>query len=207
MGKDSGRSGKGKEPVDCSWAADREEIWRHLSSIDIDLDNYELEVESIHPLKGLEYGEFSSSISRKIDLNEFPEIKNAVEKLVRSIKKVFLEPDPEYKPSRCDRCVKSDCCEFERIFLTREEAKKILDHIGEPWSGWRKFFVREKDLAEYYDFVFKRENGRCIFLKKRKDMMRCSIYPVRPRICREFDASTCDVWTRMKGKAKQQGVE
>ncbi len=179
------------------WPFELADVFRHLSTLSVDLDQYEVEVESTHPLAGLPYGSLSQTLSRTLDIDEYPGIKRAVTALVREVKKVLRGGDPEYKPNRCDRCVHSDCCSFGRIFLTREEAWRILDFLGRPRSALPRYFEEEKDLTGSYDLVFRHRDGHCVFLRKKNGLMRCSVYPVRPRVCREFDAAVCDDWTEM----------
>ncbi len=188
---------EGGEKRASAWPYAITEVFRHLSTLSVDLDQYEVEVESTHPLEGLPYGSLSRSLSRTLDIDEHPGIRRAVEALVREVKKVLFQGDPEYKPTRCDRCVHSDCCSFGRIFLTRQEAKRILDFLGKPASALSRYFEEEKDLTGSYDLIFRHAGGHCVFLKKKDGVMRCSIYPVRPRVCREFDAASCDEWSEM----------
>ncbi len=194
-----------KKPKDSSlpaaenagWPHDLGDLFRHLSTISVDLDQYEVEVESTHPMEGLPFGSLTRTLSRTLDIDEHPGLRRAVESLVREVKKVFAKGDPDYKPDRCDRCIQADCCSFGRIFLTRAEARRILDFLGKPASSMGRYFEEEKDLTGTYDLVFRHTAGHCVFLKKKNGLMRCTIYPVRPRVCREFDAAVCDEWSEM----------
>jgi len=188
---------KPREDTPRGWPHDLADVFRHLSTISVDLDQYEVEVDSTHPLEGLPFGSLSRTLSRTLDIDDHPGLKRAVDALVREVKKVLRQGDPEYKPNRCDRCVNSDCCSFGRIFLTREEAGRILEYLGKPASALSRYFEEEKDLTGSYDLIFRHTGGHCVFLKRRNGLMRCSIYPVRPRVCREFDAAVCDDWTEM----------
>jgi len=174
------------------WPQDIDEVIRHLGSVEIDLDGYEVEVESCRPTEGLPYGEFAASLSRTLDLDDHPRLREAVDRLVAEVAAIFREGDPEYRPDRCDRCVNSDCCHMGRIFLSREEALAILAHLGEKEETFSRYFEREKDIAGAYDYIFRHRDGHCPFLIAQGDRMRCSVYSVRPRVCREFDAASCD---------------
>ena len=47
------------------------------------------------------------------------------------------------------------------------------------------------------------DGGRCIALRGSIGRrVRCSIYEARPMVCREYDAGTCTVWTKMLPKPR-----
>lgn len=177
------------------WPDGLAEVLRHLSSLEIDLDRYELQVRSILPSKGLPLGDYTANLNRTIELDKHPALRRAVAALVAEVRGIMARRDPRFQPDRCDRCVRSDCCEFERIFLEEQEAAAILAHLGRPASDFSLFFKRERDLAGHYKLMLRHRAGHCTFLRKRGPRMRCSIYEARPRICREFDASTCECCT------------
>ena len=69
----------------------------------------------------------------------------------------------------CKMC--GNCCRLRIISLTDEDIKRLSEH------GHTDFYVKKGN--EYW---MKRVKGRCIFLKD--DL--CSIYEIRPEICRNF---------------------
>ncbi len=71
---------------------------------------------------------------------------------------------------KCIQC--GNCCRFAIISLTDED----IDRIG---SEGHKDFVEKTRLGEK---KLKRVNGRCVFSVDDK----CSIYEIRPKVCREF---------------------
>ena len=95
----------------------------------------------------------------------------------------------------CPKCAK--CCYDWTIFITFAEQTKIKDYLGKnynnfsevskiPQEEWDKYaqyghiyaFARNKKILQL------RKNGRkCIFLNSKN---LCSIYPVRPYICKLF---------------------
>ncbi|MCB9880710.1 MAG: YkgJ family cysteine cluster protein [Planctomycetes bacterium] len=181
-----------------------EQFLRHLSSVSIDLDDEELDIESTLPDKSFAFGNSNVSYSRSFDLTDHPALREAVKNLVSEIHNVAFKADPEYDPNRCDRCVKSDCCSIDRIHLTEAERLRILDHLGERDSKATsaKYFEFDDDLGGFYKHIMRHTNGACSFLKPigPGGMMRCSIYAVRPNVCREYDPGYCTEATKLKPK-------
>jgi len=172
-------------------------VLRHLSRIDIDLDELEVEAEAALPRTSDALGERAQKVTRTLRLADHPELEAAVRGMVKAVHAIFRRPDANHDASRCDRCVKADCCSFELILTTQAEAARILEFLGEPPSARSRHFVEQRDIGEYYDLHIRHERGRCRFLKKVGSQMRCSIYAVRPQVCREFDAGACTMWSEM----------
>ncbi len=179
-------------------------LFRHLDEIEIRLDDEELEVTSTYPDRGNEFGSGNLSMSRTFDLEEHEGLRDLVRKLVGAIQDALAEGDEDYDPDRCDRCVKSDCCGFDRIHLNEEERRRILDFLGKEDTERenRRYFLPDDDLSGYYVTVFKQVDGHCVFLKPVEGQMRCSIYPVRPQVCRDFDAAYCTEWSKLLPRRK-----
>jgi len=69
----------------------------------------------------------------------------------------------------CQMC--GNCCRLRIISVTDDDIKRISE------KGYKDFYAKKGN--EYW---MKRVKGRCIFLKDDK----CSIYEIRPEICRKF---------------------
>ena len=65
------------------------------------------------------------------------------------------------------------------ILLLRTEAEQIAKATSQPIF---KFAVKIKDQAPYSYEMKKREDGKCVFLEND----RCTIYSLRPLICRFY---------------------
>lgn len=181
--------------------AAREKILRYLNSIEIDLDDGEVEISSTYPDESSPHGTGNMVLSRTIDLEDEQHsgLREAVKRLVEACQDAILGPDEDYDPERCDRCVNADCCRIDRIHLSEDERRRILDFLGEEDSraSYDRYFVEDEDTGGYYRTMFRHENGGCIFLKELNGMSRCSIYPARPQVCRDYDAGYCDEWTKL----------
>jgi Fe-S-cluster containining protein len=187
-------------PKSPNYPADRSDldrVFRHLSRLDIDLDDLEMEVESTFPDESDPVGVRSTTVSRTLALADYPDLDSAMKKVVDVVRSILAKPYREYDARRCDRCVKSDCCSFERILVTEEEVARIVDFLGEPRSAIDRYAAFEPDLGGYFTHRLKHRNGHCVFLKSNGVQMRCSVYEARPEVCREYDAGTCTEWTKM----------
>lgn len=106
----------------------------------------------------------------------------------------------------CLECSKQglDCCrEAHAKFLTLQDARRIADYLGEEISFFALYGgLNDKDKEEYiyihkhqsYYYDLTLEDGKLLQLKEKSDGScffqadngRCSIYPVRPLICRTY---------------------
>jgi len=83
----------------------------------------------------------------------------------------------------CTKC--GICCgdtkeKTRHIILLKTEAEHISKTTSQPTS---KFAVKIKNKAPYvYEMKKTAEDGKCVFLENN----RCTIYPLRPLICRFY---------------------
>ncbi len=84
--------------------------------------------------------------------------------------------------SLCKSCRSGSCC-CDGVSADLKKAMEIslvdLD-IKKPWF---ENIHRDDDFSSGWAVATVVRNGRCVF--QRKDNL-CSIYPIRPRYCREF---------------------
>lgn len=177
---------------------------RNLDEIEIRLDDDELEVTATYPDTSNRYGSGNLSLTRTFDLEEHEELRRLVQRLVAAVQEAVAAGDPDYEPARCDRCVKADCCSFDRIHLSEDERRRILEFLGErdDEKANRRYFRPDDDLGGYYRTVFRHRDGHCVFLKEIDGQWRCSIYPVRPQVCRDFDAAYCSEYSELRPKRR-----
>lgn len=185
-----------------------EAFFRHLGNLSIDLDEEEIEVQSTFPDDAEGFASGNLEMTRTLDLEEHPELRAAVKQLVALCQEAVLRKDPQYDPNRCDRCVKSDCCWIDRIHLTDEERVAILDHLGldDTRANTACYFTEDDDLAGFYRHMMRHEDGHCVFLKKVGGVMRCSVYEVRPKVCRDYDAGYCTDYTKLLPRRPELSV-
>lgn len=82
---------------------------------------------------------------------------------------------------KCQRC--GECCKAYTVVLHEQDIKKIKQ------LGYSKDFFAIKDYNPEYSttqYVLKRENSKCLFLRFKDNQAYCEIYKNRPRICRIY---------------------
>ncbi len=187
-----------------------EQFLRHLESIDIDLSDSELTLESCLPTEPLPLASVEKNLTRTFDLDDerYEKIRDAVDDLVDACQDAMAIPDVDYDPNRCDRCVKSDCCTIERIHVSEEERLRILAFLGEADTpeNYDKYFEEDDDVGGFYKSMLRHQSHGCTFLKPMANgLLGCSIYPARPQVCRDFDAAYCDEYTELLPKEQSMG--
>ena len=91
----------------------------------------------------------------------------------------FNYPEVRFRCLKCGICC-GDTKEKDRhVLLLRTEAKQIAKATSQPILH---FTVEIKDRFPYSYEMKKREDGKCVFLENE----RCTIYPLRPLICRFY---------------------
>jgi Fe-S-cluster containining protein len=75
----------------------------------------------------------------------------------------------------CSAC-NAKCCRFYDVDLTKEDIERIAKHLDRD-----DFYVRSGSCG-----ILKRLNSVCVFLKDDK----CSIYSVRPSVCKEYGCAS-----------------
>jgi len=183
-----------------------EGILNRLSHIAINLDTMEVKVVSSGVEDAHTTGVYSTYHDRSFDIRPHKgntALFEATKKFCAALRREFLKADVNYDPNRCRKCQLSECCwGYDHIQLDDWEVERILQHLGE--TSRRKFFTRDKlSLLSSRKNSMKMvtENGvdRCIFLRKNEQgQYRCSIYIVRPSVCRAFNAAACDLSGTMK---------
>jgi Fe-S-cluster containining protein len=97
-------------------------------------------------------------------------------RLKRKRKMVF--PRTMFECKVCGKCCVEDVKRGRRIVLTEIDALEISSATG---IGLNEF--AEKNSSEAYPYAIRLVNGRCFFLNQDN---KCSIYPVRPLVCRFY---------------------
>jgi len=85
------------------------------------------------------------------------------------------DTDPDISCSDCKAC----CCRLEVMLMGEDEHVPAELTVRDPWGGW----------------VMRREaDGWCAALDR--NTMRCTIYELRPLICRDYPAGGSDCITQ-----------
>jgi Fe-S-cluster containining protein len=96
----------------------------------------------------------------------------------RKRKRKMVFPRTMFECRVCGKCCVEDVRRGRRIVLTRTDALEISSATG---IGLSEF--AEENSSEAYPYAIRLVNGRCFFLKPDN---KCSIYPVRPLVCRFY---------------------
>ncbi len=90
---------------------------------------------------------------------------------------------------RCRRC--GECCsqvspDSDLVIVSPPEIRRIMDATGLGWDEvaepYPEFIEKDDGTLYTFEWCIKRKDGRCAFLEGR----RCTMYPVRPWICRTY---------------------
>ena len=80
----------------------------------------------------------------------------------------------------CDRYC-GQCCKKLVVRVNKEDIEKIRK------LGYKEEDFLERDLLYRSKFVLKKDNNKCVFLKKHKDgRYSCKIYKNRPKTCLQY---------------------
>jgi len=138
---------------------------------------------------------------RTFDVYKDPELEGLVRKLFQALVERVRKPDPERVKVSCSRCKSSNCCREYNVLVLPSDLPLLREGLGISDEELRARYRRPAvDWAGDYPFQLacdEDEDGeKCVFLKEGPGgQMRCSIYPYRPRICRDFDERACDDFT------------
>jgi Fe-S-cluster containining protein len=84
----------------------------------------------------------------------------------------------------CNRC--GVCCTMHQAFVTGEDIERITGFLGITGEDW----VRDYDDTrwQYSEYrLIRHINGACAFLRYDGDFTTCSIEPVKPKCCRDWE--------------------
>ncbi len=83
----------------------------------------------------------------------------------------------------CFRC--GICCTKWQPPVEEAEITTIAQALGMPSAEFHHKYIQEYPLRPR-TYLIRRENNACIFLQYDNDKATCTIYPFRPRACRNW---------------------
>jgi Fe-S-cluster containining protein len=140
-------------------------------------------VENLQGEKLLE--KIAEEVKRKIEEpQKYPEIVEDFEKALRDLSWRILTPFDvvvllKMQNEWCDRC--GECCRRNTpIALTRSDVERISRYLHMPYKKFKQRFR----IVPIGNSKFHMPASPCPFLERNL----CSIYPVRPQVCRLYPA-------------------
>ncbi len=93
-------------------------------------------------------------------------------------KRNILFPKTRFKCRKCGKCCVEDERGGRQIALTEKDAEEISNATGSKLIDFA-----EKNTSEAFPYAIRLIGGKCFFLGPSN---KCSIYPVRPLVCRFY---------------------
>lgn len=136
---------------------------------------------------------------RSFDVYEHPELQALARDLFHAVREKLEVNDPELEEVDCDQCATSSCCRKYNVLTTSEDLERLRQGLSLSREDFYARYVTEAvDWCDDYKYQLvcdEDEEGeeKCVFLKHDPSVgiMRCSVYEIRPQICRDFDMKTC----------------
>ena len=105
----------------------------------------------------------------------------------------------------CDNCVAYCCSIYDRVQVTPRDIRRLAAHFRVlpevATERFTKLNGKERILRRKADRLF---GQACTFLDQ--DTRKCTIYNVRPLVCREFPKTTrCSYYDLLEFERDQQG--
>ncbi len=113
-------------------------------------------------------------------------------------------PRPQYDCSKCP----GYCCSYPRIEVSDKDLKRLARHFEIDVDVAEKRFTRVWRSEEGFERVLRHQKDTvyatiCRFFDT--DARRCTIYPARPDVCREYpDRAKCGYYEFLKFERRHQ---
>jgi Fe-S-cluster containining protein len=86
------------------------------------------------------------------------------------------------KDFKCTQC--GDCCIHTIVKLYKEDIKKLEK------AGYNNFYMYDSHIESP---VLKRNDNGCIFLELTENKPICSIYKIRPKVCKIYPFNNSNI--------------
>jgi Fe-S-cluster containining protein len=83
----------------------------------------------------------------------------------------------------CRRC--GVCCTRHQAYVRPEDIRRITAFLGITEADWDKKYNDPRWEFDNYRLI-RHENGACAFLSYEGSLAACSIHPVRPACCADW---------------------
>jgi Fe-S-cluster containining protein len=101
----------------------------------------------------------------------------------------------------CLRC--GTCCTVHQAFVTGEDIERISAFLGITPDEWRREYDDPRWQHSQYNLI-RHVKGACVFLTYESGAAACTIQPVKPKCCRDWepapDRKECRVGLENAGK-------
>lgn len=105
----------------------------------------------------------------------------------------------------CDLCKSSLCCRYWDVLVSEADVERLRAALGLSFDAFRERYLgRDVGWSAQFRWLLGRaqdaQGEKCVFLYEAPSgQMRCSVYPHRPQLCREFDVRTCKHFVPLDG--------
>ena len=115
------------------------------------------------------------------------------------------DSDELAKTMECRRC--GVCCTKHQAFVNPEEIQRIIAFLGITADDWENYYADPR--WEYNNYrLIRHVNGACAFLKYQDKLATCTIQPVKPDCCSNWEPSAAkkDCREGMEKKVWEKGT-
>lgn len=87
-------------------------------------------------------------------------------------------------PMECLRC--GTCCTIHQAFVSDEDIERITAYLGLSREEWTRAYDDPRWRYSQYNLI-RHVNGACAFLNYDKGLATCTIQPVKPGCCHDWE--------------------
>ena len=88
------------------------------------------------------------------------------------------------EPMECLRC--GTCCTMHQAFVSEEDIERISAYLEISLDEWSRKYDDPRWQYSQYNLI-RQVNGACVFLRKEGELATCTIQPVKPECCRDWE--------------------
>ena len=84
----------------------------------------------------------------------------------------------------CNRC--GTCCILHQAFVSEDDITRITTYLKITPEEWEREYGDSRWQHSQYNLI-RHINGACVFLTYQGDAATCTIQPVKPKCCRDWE--------------------